>query len=111
MIFTSKRLTNVGDCQLPEYKNIEVNKPEQIGLQITYYNKSLETPEDNNKSSWAHVKDLIRNAILILIEIISMHIHANAAISNKNAYTYKGIVKHGEKIIEQMGDLIGEENF
>ena len=70
----SKRLTNVGDYQHPEYKNIEVNKPEQIGLQITYYNKSLETSEDNNKSSWAHVKDLIRNAILILIEILSMHI-------------------------------------
>ena len=55
----SKRLTNVGDCQLPEYKNIEVNKPEQIGLQITYYNKSLETSEDNKKSSWGSYNDLI----------------------------------------------------
>ena len=55
----SKRLTNVGDYQHPEYKNIEVNKPEQIGLQITYYNKSLETSEDNKKSSWGSYNDLI----------------------------------------------------
>ena len=101
----------IGDDIMSKYKNIEVNKPEQIGLQITFYNKSLETSEDNNKSSWAHVKDLIGNDILILIEIISMYMHANAAISNKNAYTYMDIVKHAEKIIEQMEDLIGEENF
>ena len=55
----SKRLTNMGDYQHPEYKNIEVNKLEQIGLQITYYNKSLETPEDNKKSSWGSYNDLI----------------------------------------------------
>ena len=55
----SKRLTNVGDYQHPEYKNIEVNTPEQIGLQITYYNKSLETSEDNKTSSWGSYNDLI----------------------------------------------------
>ena len=51
--------TNVGDYQHPEYKNIEVNKPEQIGLQVTYYNKSLDTSEDNKKSSWGSYNDLI----------------------------------------------------
>ena len=57
----SKRLTNVGDYQHPEYKNGEIgkNEKEKFGLQITYYNKSLETLDDNKKSFWGSYNDLI----------------------------------------------------
>ena len=50
------------DYPPPEYKNGEFGKnreSEKIGLQITYYNKSLETSEDNKKSSWGSYNDLI----------------------------------------------------
>lgn len=59
-----------------------------------------------NKISKNYVKMQASRLNDILIEIISMYTHANAAISNKKAYTDDDIVKHGEKIIEQMADFI-----
>lgn len=101
------------DYPPPEYKNGEFgkNEKEKFGLQITYYNKSLETPEDNKKSSGPlkPVRGPYKDNAHLTAQDARL-----AKIRCEGEYVFRDVGSNADEcinLISAVNDLIGEENF